>query len=100
MAYDGDLAADIEHAISCCRVWFFLSRCGRGIEAVVEAGDVVHRAVQELGLSRVRCAQGDPRIGQQVAGITRVPGLADFAASVDECAGQRVNDFGVLSGHG
>jgi len=61
--------------------------------------DVVHRAVQVHGLSRVAGPQQLPAVGGEAAGGARLTGLGQLAAGANENPGQAVDGVG-LSRHG
>lgn len=66
---------------------------------LLEAGDVVHRAVEVSSLARIAATQDDPSLASQSPCIAGLARLGQCAADAHQDAGQRVDGEG-FSGHG
>ena len=74
---------------------------GRGLESLLEKRDVVHRAVQPLGLNGVGTAEQHPGVGGQPAGSLGPPRVGELATRARQDPREAVDDVGcwVFSRH-
>src|ERR1035437_3403623 len=87
----GDLGTDIDDAVGDGHGGFLSVGQGRRLGLGFQERDVVHGAVQPLGLNRVGVAQQGPRIRREPARFLGLPGAGELAAGTCQNSGESVD---------